>query len=189
MNGFQTLNERFFSGSPEAFDLLFDRLAPKLLGFARSYVALHEAEDIVQDAFISLWQKREELPLNTDLSKLLFTITKNKCIDLLRHRQQIAKFNDYQTYRNLSALTHSKLDALDYDALEKILMVAVNALPDKCKEAFMLSRYYGKTYQQIAAELNVSVKTVEKRMSTALALLKKSLGSTLFSWLLIGIAN
>lgn len=111
MNALQTLNERFFSGDPQAFDLLFDQLAPKLLGFARSYVALHEAEDIVQDVFISLWQKKNEL------------------------------------------------------------------------------RYYGKTYQQIADELNISVKTVEKRMSAALALLKKSLGSTLFSWLLMGIAQ
>lgn len=175
------LVQRFIKGDPKAFDALFDSVAPQLLGFARSYVGTHEAEDIVQDAFISLWQKKAELPPDTNLQKLLFSITKNRCIDFLRHKQQITKYTDYQLNRNICAITHSKLDTLDYDSLEKILMVAINSLPDACREVFMMNRYYGKTYAQIAGELNLSVKTIEKRMSLSLNLLRKSLGGALFS--------
>jgi len=143
--------------------------------FAYSFThELTTAEDIVQDTFVKLWEEHEKLNVTVSLRSVLLKTIQNKCIDWHRHKKVL---NNHSTF----IIDNSPL--YDYDTdnyvlrseLEDIIENAVATLPDNIKEAFEMNRYEGLKYQEIAIRLNVSVRTVEVRISKALDLLRKKL--------------
>jgi RNA polymerase sigma-70 factor (ECF subfamily) len=169
------LIEKLKSGDPGSFSDIFSAYYKDLVYFAYSFThELSSAEDIVQDTFIKLWEDHEKLIVTVSLKSILLKTIQNKCIDWHRHRKIV---NNGSTY----IIDNSPLYEYDTDnyvlrsELEEMIEKAVAILPEKFKEAFEMNRFEGLKYQEIATKLNVSVRTIEVRISKALELLRKSL--------------
>jgi len=143
--------------------------------FAQEFVASKEdAENIVHDVFLEVWEKRAVLSFQINLLALLFTSIKNKCIDYLRHQMVVNEANSKleEEYRLHMQVKYDSLEAFDENLfnekdIETILMNAINALPDKCRTIFIKSKLEGKKQKDIAAELNITVNTVETQIGIA----------------------
>lgn len=148
--------------------------------FALEYVVSEEdAENIVQDVFTELWERKEILAYDVNLVALLFTSIKNRCIDLLRHRIEAVNLiqEEYQaTLRmKLASLELFDQSLLSEQDIERIITEVVDSLPEKCREIFIKSKIEGKKQKDIAAELNISLKTVENQMAIAYKKIKSEL--------------
>ncbi len=169
------LIEKLKSGDPGSFSDIFSAYYKDLVFFAYSFThELSSAEDIVQDTFVKLWDDHEKLNVTVSLKSILLKTIQNKCIDWHRHRKIV---NNSSTY----IIDNSPLYEYDTDnyilrsELEEIIEKAIAILPEKFKETFEMNRFEGLKYQEIATKLNVSVRTIEVRISKALELLRRSL--------------
>ncbi len=150
-------------GNYSAFKALYFRYFKKLIQFtAYHYNEPDELEDIVQDVFFKLWQNHSKIIINTSFKAYLFQIANRLVIDRYRkksrYKMTFTKNTDYEpVFENSNALT-TMIDVEN----------AVNQLPEKLKTPFLLSRYQGLKIKEIANVLQVSPKTVEKRLYTAI---------------------
>lgn len=165
------------------FSRVYSIYFPKLVRFAREFVlSTEDAENVIQDIFIYLWEHQELLDTLTNLNAFLFTLVKNKCIDQLRHRKLLERKReefktvfDKEIQLKLYALQQFDENALSNEDIEIILDNAINSLPEKCREVFVLSRMEGLKNREIAERLNISAKTVENQMTTAIRKLRVEL--------------
>lgn len=161
------------------FDKIYVLYYSRMHRFAKEYVLSdEEAENIVQDVFLLLWERKDVLDVQISLVSYIFSLVKNKCLDFLRHQVVV---NEYK--KDLS-LKLSALELLNYtlsseEDIERIVANAVNKLPDRCKQIFLKSRVEGKKYKEIADELGLSVNTVENQMAIALKKLRAELKNLL----------
>ena len=171
------VNEVRMKDSPqENFERIYKVYYPKMFAFAKQYVGSDaDAENIVQDVFTELWERKELLTYaEMNWVALLFTSIKNKCIDLLRHRIVVQEAvnrmqEEYQiTLRmKLDSLEIFDQSILSEQDIEQLISEAIDSLPEKCREIFIKSKIEGKKQKEIADELNVSIKTVENQMNIA----------------------
>jgi len=159
----------------KAFEYLFHQFYTPLCRFSLKYVRQEEAtEEIVQDVFLYIWEKRNIIQIKSSLKAYLFTAVKNRSINYLK-----AQMDHLEDADSLPESKHpfyqENEDNLDHQELVKFVGLAVDNLPNKCKIIFNLSRNSGLTYQEISEELNISKKTVEAQMSIALKRLRESL--------------
>lgn len=151
--------------------------------FAQEYLLSEEdAENIVQDVFTELWERKELLTYNINLVAFLFTSIKNRCIDHLRHnivvREAVNQMQEeYQITLKVKLASLELFDQslLSEQDIEKIISDVINSLPDKCREIFIKSKIEGKKQKDIASEMNISLKTVENQMNIAYRKLKSEL--------------
>ncbi|MDR2811363.1 MAG: RNA polymerase sigma-70 factor [Tannerellaceae bacterium] len=154
------------------FDQIYVCYFTRLQRFAKEYILSGEdAENIVQDVFMLLWEKRQELNIQISLTAYLFSLVKNKCIDYLRRRLVAEEYKQEMNMKLSSLEDMNRAFSSDED-LERFITDAINKLPKRCREIFVMSRIEGKKYQEIAEELNISVNTVENHMSFALKKLR-----------------
>ena len=165
----------------------------KMKYFAKEYV-LSEGDDeyIVQDVFTELWEKKEILTMPVNLVAYLFTATKNKCLNHLRHKTVVQETASLiqEEYAITLQMNLNSLEAFDEDLfseedVEKIISRAFDSLSDKCREIFIMSKLEGKKQKQIAEELNISINTIETQMGIAYKKLRVELKDymTLFLFL------
>lgn len=151
--------------------------------FAWEYVLSEEdAENIIQDVFLDLYQKR--MLLNDQINQVayLFTSIKNKCIDYLRRKlleqeaaQKMQEEFDLSLRMKFDSLESFETDWGSDQKLERTIQKALDSLPERCKEIFIMSKIEGKKQREIAEELNISIKTVENQMTIAYKKLKEEL--------------
>jgi RNA polymerase sigma-70 factor (ECF subfamily) len=151
-----------------SFEDLFRKEFKGLCFFAINYVKDYTtAKEIVQDAFIGLWEKRDVIDMSKQVKSYLSTSIRNKCLNYLRDNQKyVAEMLDYEGLHVAGG--HEQSSHLDAKELGVRIEVAISELPEKCREIFVLSRYEHLKYQEIADKLQISVKTVETQMSKAL---------------------
>lgn len=167
----------------ENFDSIYINNFSRLFLFAKEYVLFdEEAENIVQDIFLMLWEKRDALRVDVSLTAYLFTLVKNKCIDFLRHQmvEQMYSENVKHEYNEELNVKLFALESFDHnfsseEDIETLLRNAIDKLPERCRLIFIKSRIEGKKYKEIAEELNLSVNTVEGQISIALKKLREEL--------------
>jgi len=136
--------------------------------FAQKYVKDFEtAKEIVQDAFLNLWEKRDTIDMDRPVKSYLTMVIHNKCSNYLRDNR---KFDQYiLNIENLVDIPeYEGTDSLVEDELKAKIDAAIGELPEKCREIFVMNRYESLKYQEIANKLQISVKTVETQMSKAL---------------------
>lgn len=156
-------------GDPSAFKLIYNLHWIKLYNLAYYYVASEQdAEDIVQDVFISIWTRREKLELNGPLENYLIRCTKYTTFFYLKIKQRNAIARKKAAFEEV---TYNTEEYLSYKDLQNYLAALFESVSQKTKEIFFLSRFDGLTYSEIAGKLNVSVKTVEYHISQALKML------------------
>ncbi|MFT6854283.1 MAG: RNA polymerase sigma-70 factor (ECF subfamily) [Cyclobacteriaceae bacterium] len=166
MNEFsdRELFSRIKAGDKSVFKKLFELYHVDLHRFCLSMVRMETiSEEIVQDAFVYLWEKRDTIQIKSSIKSYLFTTVKNKSINYIKNelpKQQLSE--------NLSAASlFINEDKTEDDLLKIRVQKAIDQLPSKCRQIFVLSRYSGYTYREISEELDISIKTVENQMSIA----------------------
>lgn len=156
---------------------------PKLVRFSREYViSTEDAENIVQDIFMYLWEHQDMLSSLTNLNAFLFTLAKNRCIDFYRHKTLIDKkkesldsLPERELKLKMEALMQFDENIFTEKEIEELLNKAIEHLPEKCRQVFILSRMEGLKHEEIATQLNISVHTVQNHIVTALRKLKVEL--------------
>jgi RNA polymerase sigma-70 factor (family 1) len=178
----QELVHKIIQGDAIAFEKLFYENFPKLYRFSMSFVRNGEvAREISQETFIRIWESKETLRVDTNLEALLFTICRNQCLNFLKHRKVILKYQKvvYEESLELDVLANLLNDDafqnFDFDLLSQKIQQTINGLPDQCQTVFRLSRFGKKKYSEIAIQLKISVKTVEAHVSLALKKLRNEL--------------
>jgi RNA polymerase sigma-70 factor (ECF subfamily) len=136
------------------------------------------SEDIVQSAFVRLWENRHAIK-SPSIRHYLASAVKNNCIDLIRKKETQKKYVQRQTHQEEG---HGS-DFWAESELEKMIETAINNLPPRCREIFILSRYEGLKSHEIAQKLQLSQRTVETQITKALKILRKDLKDYLFQLL------
>lgn len=163
-------------GDAQAFSILFERYWERLTDYAYKRLQLREeAEEVVQELFINLYERRQELDIHTSLEAYLHTAVRNRVYSRFRTwmRQQKAFL-----VANLEDVDYAlpPADTAAYKDLETHMGKALQKLPEKCRAAFLLSREQGHSYKEIAQQLGISVNTLEKHIGKALRILRLELG-------------
>ena len=171
--GDDKLMQEIRSGNVFCFDLLYYRYCHKLYGFVFSILkSREESENIVQDAFLILWENRFKIGKESSVRNYLFTVAYNSSIAVIRTRTRELKFIEY--LMRLSEADDSD-ELPDYDNLNVRIENIISSLPDRQKEVFNLHKREGLKYAEISERLNISVNTIEKHMSAALKTIRKNL--------------
>lgn len=165
-------------GNIYAYELIFRRYYVSLCGFATRFVQQPEiAEEIVQNIFLKLWEKRGSITIQSSLKSYLFRAVHNGCNNHLTHAKTENKFLTFtrDAIVKQQLLTDPVLDSLTYKELDEHITKAIDSLPAECKKIFKMSRFDGLKYAEIADRLGISVKTVETQISRALVRLREDL--------------
>jgi len=178
--------ENMKQGSQADFNWLYDRYADHLYGFtlkmSRSVVV---AEEIVQDAFLTVWQKREQINPDYSFKAFLFTVAKNKILNLFRSQVRLLEFEDFVIHSNsIDLSTNAVEEKISYDEFVDMLKVAKDVLPPRQLEIFELSKELDMSNKEIAEKLQISEQTVKNQLTSALKLLKDRLSAAQFLMLL-----
>ncbi len=173
-------------GNQAAFTEIYNRYWKKLFTIATGKLNnLTEAEELVQDIFLDLWNRREHIAIHSSLSAYLAVAAKYKILDQLAKRAQRTKYRQYATHA-VTIADSSTQHWLDCEELKERLNRSVATLPEKCRLVFDLSRNKGLTQKQIASEMGIAEKTVEAHLGKALRKLRISLGSFFCFLLFLG---
>lgn len=165
-------------GNVYAYELIFRRYYISLCGFATRFVQQPEvAEEIVQNIFLKLWEKKEHIAIETSLKSYLFRAIHNSCNNYLAHTKVKNKYISFtqDVIARQEHQTDPVLDSLAYKELDENITKAIEGLPSECKKIFKLSRFDGLKYAEIARQLGISIKTVETQISRALTRLREDL--------------
>ncbi len=158
----------------EAFDQLFLAYGQKLYGFALKYLKSEsEAEEMVQEVFVRLWEYRHLLKTDHSFKSYLFTIALNQIRKFFNKRAIALRFLEQLQDESLS--DNHTVDSIDYGSVLKRIDEIVDTFPERKKQIFLKSRKEGKTSKEIALELAISAGTVDNQVSDALRIIRKGL--------------
>ena len=151
--------------------------------FAREYVTSEsDAENIVQDVFLHLYERRDLMDAYTNLTAYLFTSIKNRCLDYLRKwvleqetAQEMQDEFDMELRMKYDSLEIFNTQFSDETDIRELLNSALQKLPERCRDIFIMNKLEGKKQKEIAEELNLSINTVESQMGIAYKKLREEL--------------
>ena len=163
-------------GSFAAFDLIFSTYKERLYAFAVGYLKVaDDAQELVQEVFVKVWENREMLDESRSFNSYLFTISKNTILNYFRKRANEQSYIDY--IKQNTYLTYNKAEEeLEYEELLKNANNVIEQLSHRQKEIYRLSREKGLSNEEIARKLHISKKTVENQVSLAMKFLREQLG-------------
>ncbi len=168
-------------GHDEVFTEIFDRYWKPMLSVAANKTGdLDEAEEIVQDIFVSLWKRRNVLEITSGLQNYLAMSVKYQVLKVLSARNKRLTLEE-QNMTGREPAVFSGHDALEFEQLQAQLAELVSSLPQKCRLVYQLSREAGYSHKQIAAEMAISEKTVEAHIRKALKAIRQGLNFVLLS--------
>ena len=173
----QILLERISKGSEEAYKDFFYTYYSPLCEYASQYLSDEDAEDLVQEFMIMLWEQRDILPYVNSLKSYLFTAVRNRCLNFIE-KENSRQRKHFRWYDELKEKFENPDFYLANDLMTHI-QNAIAELPQSYKEVFSQSRFTTKTNKEIALELNISIKTVEYRITQSLKILRKRLSGYL----------
>jgi RNA polymerase sigma-70 factor, ECF subfamily len=162
-------------GNESAFEMIFKTYYQPLCRYAYSFLQdKEEAEEVVQASFITVWEKRTNIAIETSLKSYLYRMVRNSCLNVIKHEKVKQQHVAHElavsevAYESVS----QKVQAAE---LEIKITEAMKTLPEQCRLVFQLSRFEELKYQEIADQLQISVKTVENHMGKALKLMRVQL--------------
>jgi len=168
----QFLINRLKQGEESAYELLFNEFYRVLTVYANKYVRdIETAKEIVQDLFVHLYEKRENLDINSSLKSYLFRSTHNRCINYINAQKIRIQHAEY-VFKTADATENILEQEVNKTELEQALFTAINQLPPKCQSIFKMNRFEGLSNTEIAEKLKLSKRTVETQISKALRILR-----------------
>lgn len=165
----------------QRFREIFRDLYPALSFYSSRLVREDEAEDIVQEAFIELWKHKDEIDDESHIKAFLYRIVYTRALNSIKHQsvvqnhaESIKKLNEYKlNYYNPE--TNDVINKIEGDEMRNQIADAINELPTKCREVFILSYHHDKKNKEIATLLGISIRTVEVHLYKALKTLRQRL--------------
>lgn len=166
------------------FEQLFKAYFRPLHAYAMTLVKDPDiAEEMVQQVFVQLWEKQDELRITDSATAYLYRSVYHRCLNQLKHEKVKAAYRQHQSLRPVDHA--SAAQRVQLSELQQQLDIALSGLPEQCRTIFQMSRFEELRYQDIADRLGISVKTVENQVSKALRLLREQLRDYLPLFLLI----
>lgn len=145
---------------------------PALHWFCMQYVKQKEdADEIVNDAFISLWEKRDTINFDLSIKSYLYTIVKNKSLNHLKKKNILIDSDDAESYHIISNEI-SPLQKIESKEMEQLIFKSIDKLPRKCRQIFILSRKEQMSHKEIAQIMDINIKTVENQITIAIKNIK-----------------
>lgn len=161
-----------------AFRKLFDFYCKGLLDYSFHIVKDKTvAEDIVQYVWIKVWEKRHSINPELSFKSYLYTAVRNQTLKYIRDTKH--KFTSLESIDSLADGITLQDDQMHNKETLKFINEAIDHLPDKCREIFMLNRFEGLSYKEITEVLDISINTVKTQMIRALSSLRKALKITI----------
>ena len=169
------LLNQIVDGNASAFRVLYERYQGKVFLFAlRLTKSKSEAEEIVQEVFVKLWERRSGINIEKNFNAYILTITRNLVIDILKKAARDKTVQE-KIYENMLKMQSASVDLLIHKETERLHRLAIENLSPKRKVVYMLSREEELTYEEIAKKLNVSRNTVRNQMSESLKSIREFL--------------
>ena len=169
----QQLIAKFVTGDLRTFEMVFRDYYEPLVRYGNTFLKNgDESEDIVQQVFVSVWEKREELEVHTSIRAFLYKAVHNACLNKIKHHKV------REIYAVEVKATQADMDAsnqLEVAELDEKIHRAIDRLPEQCAKIFKMSRFEQLKYQEIADQLGLSIKTIENQMGKALKMIRESL--------------
>jgi RNA polymerase sigma-70 factor, ECF subfamily len=167
--------DALMKGDITAFEMIFRTYYQPLCNYAYTFLRdKEEAEEIVQSTFMSIWEKHDRQSIRTSLKSYLYAMVRNACLNVIKHEKVKQKHAVEEIA--LSPRTHDSVtDTVASLELETRIRDAMERLPEQCRLVFKLSRFEELKYNEIAEQLNISVKTVENHMGKALKIMREQL--------------
>jgi RNA polymerase sigma-70 factor (ECF subfamily) len=163
----------------QRFSRLHSRLFPKLIGFLSHQIPRQEAEEIAQEALLKVYQRLQTALGNNEswsdehLTALTYAIAKNLLVSRARHLKVRWQYHEQQRTQLSAEQPCNAEQAIINDDMHRHLLAAINRLPAICRNVFILRQIHNKRYQDIAAELNISIKTVENHLAKGMKLCRQ----------------
>ena len=164
------------------FRNLFEKYFLPLKVHAKHFTGNEDiSEDFVQDIFTQLWEIRYSFDFHGSVKSYLYQTVQNKCLNYLKHLKVEEKYRNFNELKIREAelftndFIENQVGSIFEKELNESIQKAVTGLPDRCKETFRLSREKGLTNNEIAIELGISTKAVERNMTRALSRLREYL--------------
>lgn len=165
------------------FNEIFATHRERFIRFAFSYTHNHEAaEDLVTESLMYYWENRQRLKEVRDVPMYILVTLKNKCLDHLQREktwgdiaENLMSNTQWELQMRISSLEACEPEVLFSNEIRHLVDRALEKLPEKSRNIFLMSRYEGKNYQTIARETNLSVKSIEFHISKALQVLRREL--------------
>lgn len=173
------LTKALQEGSIKAYEMIFRELYPTLCTYAAGLLRNRsDAEDLVQNIFVHVWEVRLKLQINTSLKAYFYRSVRNACLNKLKHQIVVQQHHEFAQH-NLSPAGSGTIEQLQANELSQRIESALRELPEQCRLVFSMSRFEELKYAEIADHLGISVKTVENHMGKALRLMRQHLGEFL----------
>jgi RNA polymerase sigma-70 factor, ECF subfamily len=167
--------EEIQSGSETAYEMMFRIYYQPLCRYAYSFLQdKEEAEEVVQATFIALWEKRSSIDIQTSFKAYLYRMVRNSCLNVIKH-EKIKQQHVAHELAVMEVSYESVSQKVYASELELKIAEAIKTLPEQCRYVFQLSRFEELKYQEIAEQLQISVKTVENHMGKALRVMREQL--------------
>jgi RNA polymerase sigma-70 factor (ECF subfamily) len=167
--------KKFKEGDAEAFDVVYHQFSKKMFHFALGLVKDRDiAKDLVQEVFVSLWEKRDRVDLDLNFDNYIFTITYNSIRKYFRKKSIETKVIDHLA-KNSPEIIESVDGILIYNELLELASETIENLPPRRKAVYKLSKQEGMKIKEIASKLNISTSTAENHLAKALKYLKEEL--------------
>jgi RNA polymerase sigma-70 factor (family 1) len=157
----------------QTYEQVFHKYYDSLVQYANTIIRdTAESEDIVQQVFITLWEKKETINVHTSLRAMLYKSVYNASLNKIKQQKVRYKYaNEYQTENS----TEDSSNMIQEKELQQRIDEAIETLPTQCAKIFKMSRYEELKYKEIAESLNLSIKTIENQMGKALKLMRDNL--------------
>ena len=160
-------------GDQKAFDTQFRKYYPMLCAYGHRFVDLEDAEEIVEDSLLWIWENRETLVIESSLSSYLFKMVYRRALNKLAHIDATQRA-DTRFYEEMQEMLQDT-DYYQMEELTKRIEEAIAALPESYRESFVMHRFRDMSYKEIAETLGVSPKTIDYRIQQALKQLRTDL--------------
>ena len=174
------------AGDEKMFEQVFRHYYGMLCSYANSFVNdADDAEDVVQQVMITIWEKRNSMQITSSLKSYLFRSVHNASLNRIRQKNTVNAFTEDRSHTQ-ETFHENTSGHITGKELNQQIGRAIDSLPDQCRMVFKLSRFENMKYAEIASHLNISVKTVENHMGKALKLLRAQLSDFLVWIIIIG---
>lgn len=182
--------KNIFETDPKAgCELLFRKYYGPLCSHASRYVYSKEiAEDIVSEVFYSFWRDQSYQKITVSYHIYLFKAVRYRVQNYLRWEMTKSRRSSDSYENDLTDYHPSPAEVVQFDELHRKIEQTIERLPPQCKRAFLLNRFEGKKYAEVADELNIGIKTVETHISKALSILRTALKDE-WMWVLIVLST
>jgi RNA polymerase sigma-70 factor (family 1) len=166
-------------GNERIFEETFRKYYQSLCNYANSILKeMDEAEEVVQNLFLSIWEKRSDLEINISLKSYLYRAVHNHCLNRIKHLKVREEYQQYAV-NFYDASYESVSQTVMKNELETKIEEAIKKLPEQCRLIFRMSRFEELKYHEIAEQLELSPKTVENQIGKALKILRVELAEYL----------